>query len=118
MKSRELAAQRRAQRRRLRTTIRAEKRAAAERDRASAEVRRVVTRFSEAYQRWNAHRGGELEDVCPVCGARVVITPRVAPGAASGEFDASHALPACDEFVFVLQGMGAGNARMTERVQS
>lgn len=81
----------------------------------TAADREMIERFKIAFVRWNAHRGGELHDSCPICRALVIIRPRVAPGATDGVFDASHAEPVCDEFMLLMVGMGAGDLRMSTR---
>jgi len=116
VKSRALATQRRAERRGKRRQVRAQKRAAARRPNLPrTEDEKLIARFAEAYIRWNAHRGDELQEPCPICGRRVVITPRVAEGEEHGKFDASHIEPACGMFVMLLMGMGAGDLRTTTR---
>lgn len=81
---------------------------------ASAE-QRFVDRFTAAYTRWNDHRGGELHDSCPACGALVIIKPKVDPGQTDGVFEASHQQPVCDPFIMVLTEMGAHSPRLTTR---
>jgi len=44
-----------------------------------------------AYLKWIEHRGLDvLNDVCPACAARIVVTAR------DGESDVAHRMPICD----------------------
>jgi hypothetical protein len=116
MKSRALATQRRAERRRDRVNRRAaRRRQATTTPPMTAADREMLDRFDEAFLRWNAHRGEVLHDTCPSCHALVIITPRVAPGATEGAFDAAHTEPVCDEFLLVMLGIAMSEPQITTR---
>lgn len=65
--------------------------------------------IASVYARWMGHRGGELQDTCPCCGALVIVRPR------AGESDVSHAVPACAPFMAFMSAAGGTDLRYTAR---
>jgi len=59
-----------------------------------------------AYLRWVEHRGDKLDDVCPACSARIVVTAR------HGESDIAHALPFCASWFAFATLVGAHSPKV------
>lgn len=63
--------------------------------------------MAECVTRWQTLPAGErYEESCPFCRALVLVTNR------ASEFDASHAMPACDPWTMCLLALGANRPRV------
>lgn len=77
--------------------------------RAHVEARVTFDKMRLAYIKWIEHRGDVLNDTCPLCKGRVVVTP------ANDESDISHALPICNEWLAFCVLMGAHSPKIVEK---